>query len=765
MFALISILRKDCCFSNLCHISNTEKFKEKKHSLLLVRRMPLLLWVKGEGAADAEAFRVEVTPSASPPAEPAEGAASSSSGNWWLHASEPSVGDVLDAAVKMFFPARGSTGRSYNVHAFQLWLQKRRLTDFNEPASAVIDAALKRALDVTPTVSNRTGTMDQFMLQRRQGVVFELRLPASPFSNTRSQKGTAADATQKKPYSSGNNIKRQCDASSPGVSSPPRLASPRVSHPTSTAISRSHSPPGTPGSTSTSGNSGGGDEHKPPPALVPISATGAAMWIPKAQTEKFLPGKACSAFLPRWGAPNVCQTCFEHVSSHAHGAPLRSTATKELLDAHYQSPSTPRTPLNVLATPRQPFRLFSATSPVVLLGAASSPSPSHAAPSAAAVRSVYTKTCAHFLPLWDHNNHCSTCYRPLHWHDSYLRDLAEKRHQYVSGLRQHSHKEQHQKLMALLPWHHVYHYLSIEDILACACVSRVCALTARVLLKSIMTLVVKYEAPGDMRMRILRDADRIATALDTSRMSSFATIYPTKVLVALLAACNSSDDTNSELLGPVVVEVPPEYYHNESSISLATPPAGAVQRRSIASKRRTPSVNHTKGIAPSSSRDSDVSRNRSDESASPLQRGDTATPTGSTSVAGSTSHNSPVLITTTTSSRIPSLIAVIHTLLQIEPEDLSHDAVTAIKDIPRPASQVTTPRARSGTEHTSFRDRLVYKYATKSPPAQTLDSTSDNTALPSSVLQPLVNYLNTLAHLRHMKTQATRYLQHPTTTL
>jgi hypothetical protein len=750
--------------------------------------MPQLVWVKAEGANDAEAFRVEIdsttnlssgfasavshtvdpTAAQQPSTATTEQQTSTTTSSWWLNASQPVIGDILDAAVKLFFPARAASGRQHNIRAFELWLQKRRLTDFTQSASDVIESALKRALDVTPTVSNRSGTIDQFMLLRRQGVVFELRLPASPFSNAR----RPAQSKHSHFENRSQQQQQRCVGrrSSAGAASPPRSSTRAASRRDSGAVSPTRSPPDA-NSSRTSEHSG--DTLKAPPALtpLPVSATGAAMWIPKATADKFFPGKACNKFSPRWGVPKVCDVCFEHISSHASctqvtaggGSPSPVVGGEGMFQSplskgHHVLPTTPRTPLH-MATPR--------------LGAAdgSFGSPYGARPLAAvaessAARSVYTKTCQHFIPLWDRNDHCSTCYRPVHWHDEYLHDLALKRRRFVMTLRQHHNSEHHQKLMALLPWHHVFHFLSVEDILSCACVSRVCSLTARVLLKSIMGLVVKYEAPGDMRMRILRDADRIATSLDASKTLSFASIYSTKVLIALVEVCRgdgsgdiSADKiaggstTANHLAARTALLLAFHESHsnkdstdNSSSKSLIPPPA-IVPRRGSGSKRRSSTGKKHNTSA--------VSSNNSNES-SPLAQGDANNATDS--ATGYAANDA--------SSRISSIVEVIHTILQIEPEDLTTAALDAIRDIPQSPGRGGKQRSLGPT--ISFRDHLLSTYGdhqSTSPRYGRISSTAptedDVDDAHQSVLRPLVNYLLTLAHLHRMKVQARRYLEQP----
>jgi hypothetical protein len=349
-----------------------------------------------------------------------------------------------------------------------------------------------------------------------------------------------------------------------------------------------------------------------------------------------------------------------------------------------------------------------------------------------------------------------------------LHDLALKRRRFVMTLRQHHNSEHHQKLMALLPWHHVFHFLSVEDILSCACVSRVCSMTARVLLKSIMGLVVKYEAPGDMRMRILRDADRIATSLDASKTLSFASIYSTKVLIALVEVCRrdgSGDISADKIAGgstanhlaarTALLLAFHESHSNKdstdnSSKSLIPPPA-IVPRRGSGSKRRSSAGNKHNASA--------VSSNNSNES-SPLAQGDA---NATDSATGNAAKDA--------SGRISSIIEVIHMILQIEPEDLTTEALDAIRDIPQSPGRGGKQRSPGPT--ISFRDHLLStygdhhqstspRYGRMSSSAPTEDDVDD---AHQSVLRPLVNYLLTLAHLHRMKAQARRYLKQPFSTL
>lgn len=746
--------------------------------------MPLLVWVKAEGANDAEAFRAEISASSTSAGEgntTVVASAQPTTSAWWLHSSEPVVGDILDAAVKLFFPARGASGRQYNTQAFELWLQKRRLTNFAQSASDVIEEALKHALDVTPTVANRSGTMDQFMLLRRQGVVFELRLPASPYSNAK--RPFPGDGKKKVTPKTGHHRpqeqQRQGQSDNAQTASPPRSLG--------AAKSPSRSPPSSDSPRTSEISS---HDVKAPAALTPVGSSGPAMWIPKSTVEKFYPGKACDKFTPRWGVPKVCDICFEHIASHSNivhssssaGAVVNGIPSKPLSSSPPRRhtlplPTTPRTPLHI-ATPRLGAEVSAASemffmSPSARLGDAAAAAMDS---SYAAARSVYTKTCPQFLPLWGRNDHCSNCYRPVHWHDGYLHDLALKRRRFVMTLRQHHDKEHHRKLMALLPWHHVYHFLSVGDILSCACVSRVCSLTARVLLKSIMALVVKYEAPGDMRMRILRDADRIATALNASRTLSFASIYSTKVLTAVVSVCRcdpagGGDGSAGEADIAVQIALLQAFHENGSS-SVVPPPPAAVQRGSSGKRRHQQGSTTTNPPARlQKSQGSNVSNNSEDNS-SPLTRGDTASPALS-SVSG-TAHNNNNNDASNSNSRIPSIIAVIHTVLQIEPEDLTSEALEAIRDIPRTASSVGRTQ-RSTPPVISFREHLVSRYGshiTKAVPVQrrmsptsSLPMDGDADDAQQSALTPLVNYLLTLAHLNLMKKQASRYLEQSFSTL
>lgn len=761
--------------------------------------MPLLVWVKAEGANDAEAFRAEISASSTSAGvvSPGEGnttvaasAQQTTTSAWWLHSSEPVVGDILDAAVKLFFPARGASGRQYNTQAFELWLQKRRLTNFAQSASDVIEEALKHALDVTPTVSNRSGTMDQFMLLRRQGVVFELRIPASPYSNAKrpfpgdSKKKVTPKTGHYRPQEQQHQRRSDTAQTAP----PPRTL--RAGSPRDGATkSPSRSPPSSDSPRTSEISS---QDVKAPAALTPFGSTGPAMWIPKSTVEKFYPGKACDKFTPRWGVPKVCDICFEHIASHStvpsapSGAVVNGISPIPLSSSPPRRhtlhlPSTPRTPLHI-ATPRLGAEFSAASemlfmSPSARLGDAAASVA--AAASYAAARSVYTKTCPQFLPLWGRNDHCSNCYRPVHWHDGYLHDLALKRRRFVMTLRQHHDKEHHRKLMAILPWHHVYHFLSVGDILSCACVSRVCSLTARVLLKSIMALVVKYEAPGDMRMRILRDADRIATALNASRTLSFASIFSTKVLTAVVAVCRcdpsggGGDGSAGEADIAVQIALLQAFHENSSSSVVPPPPPAVVQRGSSGKRRQqqgTTAANPPARLR--KSQGSNVSNNNSEDNSSPLARGDTASPALS-SVSG-TAHNNNNNDTSNSNSRIPSIIAVIHTVLQIEPEDLTSEALEAIRDIPRTASSVGRTQ-RSTPPVISFREHLVSRYGShntkaisgqrRMSPTSSLPTDGDADDAQQSALTPLVNYLLTLAHLNLMKKQASRYLEQSFSTL
>lgn len=210
----------------------------------------------------------------------------------------------------------------------------------------------------------------------------------------------------------------------------------------------------------------------------------------------------CAAFSPQWKAPKVCVHCH-------HVAALHPQQIKHSECAEVEPPSSP---------PRH--RRSAATSPAEK-----------------AAESVYRRTCDHFVPHWNRNSYCENCFRPASWHTKYIEDLKLKRDLLVDHDRRRRAQAVTRKRLAQIPWHHILGYLPAESISTLCRVNRHLAVAARASLKAVMSLVVTYQIPVDVRARLSRSATVYASALQRAGDRS---ILAVKLFAAVVASVDSS---------------------------------------------------------------------------------------------------------------------------------------------------------------------------------------------------------------------------------
>lgn len=475
---------------------------------VLEERETMLVWVKIEGATDSEAFKIEVKRSRQFDSPNTKATLASPQ---QAQQNNVQIGDVLTAAVQFFQPSSSSISVTSSTRRYRLYFNGAPIPN-DADAERFLSDALEKALQRRTvnnvskvSASNDTSTVT---LQKRQGVVLELRqgIEEADARRDKKKRGTP-DANRKALFRDPRHavepsaVIKSMTADKHLCSTKDVTLSPQPSH-NGSIVAATHPPPH--------------DDNDP--SSVPTSIA-RPLWSPLHIRGKAGSPAPCQSFLALWGAPGVCSHCSFLKSSHA--LPHSTSPSKSPKRNNQKSASPHRTLEDFLASPNREYRMGSG--------------------------------CSNYLPLWNHNDYCMNCYKPLAVHTSYLELQNRRRQERAESAKHKKWLERRRQVNLLLPWNNVLLFLSVEDLRQVGPSCRFLAKIVRVLLKTVFRLVLSYTIPADVRVRLSSSAHRFAQVLHSKSILGGTTLFAVNTIfercVANKALKASTEHESSQTTG------------------------------------------------------------------------------------------------------------------------------------------------------------------------------------------------------------------------